>query len=469
MGDILPYTCIFENCSRAGNFYNTKANWLNHMEKEHGGTEQWVCLACSQKSLHVTFREPTGFTAHLEQEHSKIKPQQILMLLSAWRRKIPLKISACPLCRFVDDDQNSVLDHVAEHIHSFSLRSLPWAPRENSEDNDEEEEEGYSSYFKQNPYFEIDSSRSQHSSSVSERSSLATDIRSFEGVDNTAADSPGDQQNEITEDSLNQISREVLVQADTGDWLGKLSNEPRDPNLPARSSRHLKYRAPSFYDTEVLRQITTGHVEIQPQIIAIIARGFFELEEKWKCYRFEAFAVCCQFTLHPYDESAIYFVQTAQDRYERIISFAMSISVIVDGSESETWELIHRPPKEPPHEEGRTGLEFQNYKTKPGKVVLQPHQHAASFLDYNTEYPIKTSNNPAQHTFDQIEFQGTVEDGQQSLFNLVVELYAEVSKNEQSQHVKIATSLSEPMRITQENLSHEKKVEHAKNGQFIFI
>ncbi|QKX62441.1 uncharacterized protein TRUGW13939_09602 [Talaromyces rugulosus] len=199
MGDILPYTCIFEDCAQADKFYNTKATWLNHMEMEHGGSEQWVCLACSQKSLNVTFREPVDFTAHLEQEHSKIKPQQIPMLLSTWRRKVPLKISACPLCGFEDNDQNFVLDHVAEHIHSFSLRSLPLPPGEGIEEDRDEGEEDYSSYFKQYPYFDVDSSRSELSSSLSKRSSLGTDTGSFAGFNYREADSSDYQQEELME------------------------------------------------------------------------------------------------------------------------------------------------------------------------------------------------------------------------------------------------------------------------------
>ncbi|KAF8866589.1 hypothetical protein BDZ45DRAFT_578657, partial [Acephala macrosclerotiorum] len=41
-------------------------------------------------------------------------------------------IACCPLCDVANEqggvlDQNSLLDHVAKHIHEFSLRSLPWA------------------------------------------------------------------------------------------------------------------------------------------------------------------------------------------------------------------------------------------------------------------------------------------------------------------------------------------------------
>ncbi|KAI7978202.1 hypothetical protein EIK77_009742 [Talaromyces pinophilus] len=208
----------------------TKEAWLSHMDDEHEGREQWICHVCSQKNIYATFRESSEFTAHVEQDHSKgIKPQQIPMLLSAWRCKIPLEISTCPLCRFESDDQNAVLDHIAEHIHSFSLRSLPWAPREGLEEENDEEE--YGTYFKQHPYFDIHSSRSELSSNSPGMSSVITDTGSFAGDDfENPAESPRQQQAELTEDLLNQVPYGVSGQVNTSDWLAMLSNDPENPN-----------------------------------------------------------------------------------------------------------------------------------------------------------------------------------------------------------------------------------------------
>lgn len=209
----------------------TREAWLSHMDDEHGGREQWVCHVCSQKNIYATFRESSDFTAHIEQDHSKgIKPQQIPMLLSAWRCKIPLEISTCPLCRFEGDNQNAVLDHIAEHIHSFSLRSLPWAPREGLEQENDEEE--YGTYFKQHPYFDIHSSLSELSSNSPGTSSVITDTGSLAGGDfENPAESPRPQQAELTEDLLNQVPYGVSGQVNTSDWLAMLSNDPENPNL----------------------------------------------------------------------------------------------------------------------------------------------------------------------------------------------------------------------------------------------
>jgi len=49
------------------------------------------------------------------------------------------EISSCPLCSWTEDADGFVtndllLEHVAEHIHSFALRSLPWAPDKDDHD-----------------------------------------------------------------------------------------------------------------------------------------------------------------------------------------------------------------------------------------------------------------------------------------------------------------------------------------------
>jgi hypothetical protein len=237
MGDILPYTCIFEGCPETNTFYMSKETWLSHMEKEHWGIEQWECRACSQKNIYVTFRESSHFTAHIEQQHSKgIKPQQIPMLRLAWRRKVPLKVSACPLCCFESDDQNALLDHTAEHIHSFSLKSLPWAPREGFEGNDDkgegDEEEEFGSFFNQHSYFDVDSCRSEVLSTSSGGSALATKPGSIAGSDSRAPANSiyEEQKQQLTEDLLEQVPHEILGQSGTGDWLQILDNDPEEPN-----------------------------------------------------------------------------------------------------------------------------------------------------------------------------------------------------------------------------------------------
>lgn len=228
MGDILPYTCIVEECSRTDTFHMNKEAWLTHMNEEHGGTVQWVCHSCSQKNIYATFGRSADFTAHLEQQHGKgIKPGQIPMLLSSWRRKVPFKISACPLCSFQSDDQNALLDHTAEHIHSFSLRSMPWAPREHFQeegDDEEEDEEEDGTFFQDHAYFDVNSCWSEPSGSSPGGSQLAMDSESIAGSDSTASShSVHEKQQQLTEGLLSQMPQELLGQAGTSDWLDSLA------------------------------------------------------------------------------------------------------------------------------------------------------------------------------------------------------------------------------------------------------
>jgi hypothetical protein len=175
---------------------------------------QWVCHACSQKNIYATFGKSADFTAHLQQQRSKgIKPEQIPMLLSSWRRKVPFKISACPLCSFQSDDQIALLDHTAEHIHSFSLRSLPWAPRERLQENDDDEEkeedqEEDRTFFTDHPYFDVHSSWSEPSASSPGGSHLAKDSESIADSDSTASlHSMHEQQQQLTEGLLHQTPK----------------------------------------------------------------------------------------------------------------------------------------------------------------------------------------------------------------------------------------------------------------------
>ncbi|KAJ5381562.1 uncharacterized protein N7496_003990 [Penicillium cataractarum] len=230
MGDVLPYTCIVEDCPQADMFYTTKETWLSHMGEEHGDTVQWVCHACSQKNIYATFRDPADFTAHLEQQHSKgIKPSQIPMLLSSWRRKVPFEISVCPLCGFQSDDQTAVLDHTAEHVHSFSLRSLPWAPREGLEIDDDDEEEEYGEFFDEHPYFDVNSCWSEPSATSSGESHLATDPESIADSESGEPAHPMHEQEQqqqqlLTEDLISQMPHDSLGQIGTSDWLNSLTS-----------------------------------------------------------------------------------------------------------------------------------------------------------------------------------------------------------------------------------------------------
>ncbi|KAI9367894.1 hypothetical protein BJX61DRAFT_547065 [Aspergillus egyptiacus] len=224
IGDVLPYTCILEECPKLDTFYVTKKEWLAHMNKEHNSALQWVCQTCLQKSIHIAFDEADEFISHIKQQHGEgIKPHHIPILLSAWRRKTPLEITACPLCGFEGDGQSTVLDHTAEHVHSFALRSLPW-------NDDVEENDGHISYFEQYPYFDTSSSESDQSSGSREVSSLGSNSNSYGAISESSNRAYRGGHEILTEETLQQIPDEILGEADTKIWLATLGSEERSQN-----------------------------------------------------------------------------------------------------------------------------------------------------------------------------------------------------------------------------------------------
>ena len=91
--------------------------------------EYWECLLCGDTPI---FESQQAFTDHILQSHSEtISPNQIPMLVSSLKYSVPVDIDSCPLCQYADTgqdeiDRDNLLDHIAEHIHDFSIRALPW-------------------------------------------------------------------------------------------------------------------------------------------------------------------------------------------------------------------------------------------------------------------------------------------------------------------------------------------------------
>ncbi|KAI3048308.1 hypothetical protein CBS147352_6322 [Aspergillus niger] len=238
--DILPYTCILEDCPRPKRLYHTKDLWLSHMFMDHGGIPHWVCLACNGSSERRVFFEESALTEHLEQKHSRgIKPQQIPMLASAWRRKQPPAIRSCPLCGFTDPDSDAVLSHVAEHLHSFSLRSLPWAPGGSEYDGDL-----YGGYFEDHPYF--DAERSVDIGSVGSGSIESSEQMSLEDRPVMESREMPTENSQLTEEKIRRLSENPVCDEDMmGAFLAGIEKQDpimapvQTPPSPARSDSEL--------------------------------------------------------------------------------------------------------------------------------------------------------------------------------------------------------------------------------------
>ncbi|KAL4807197.1 hypothetical protein BDV18DRAFT_114291 [Aspergillus unguis] len=232
--------------------------------------------------------------------------------------------------------------------------------------------------------------------------------------------------------------------------------------------------APPFHDTNPLYHVFTGNQMVRPEIGAKIHKGFFQVDDKWTCYRRNYFSISCSFSFHQsvHDPYLKY-----EGRHARIHRFSMSISAIVNMQHNEVRELVQHTPKRDKQSE-----------RPPQRIVLQPSpstgmvpslgttsttgQHGFPLLsqssgmgiDYNNSYggAPQQPQPPTQHTFERIQFQkATANNGkrraQQQYYNLVVDLYAEIENSlGGNEWVKIARKLSYPMVVRGRSPGHYK-------------
>ncbi|OJJ58653.1 hypothetical protein ASPSYDRAFT_151728 [Aspergillus sydowii CBS 593.65] len=233
--------------------------------------------------------------------------------------------------------------------------------------------------------------------------------------------------------------------------------------------------APPFKETNTLFSVFSGNQIVRPEIGAKIHKGFFQVDEKWTCYRRNYFSISCSFSFHP-SAHGPFFLKT-DSRNERIHQFSMSISAIVNEQHGEVRELVQHTPKRDKQSE-----------RPPQRVVLQPSQTTAMVpslgstssvgqpgfplmsqstgmgIEYNSSYGGAPQQHqpPTQHTFERIQFQkATANNGkrraQQQYYNLVVDLYAEITNPlGNNEWVKIARKLSHPMVVRGRSPGHYK-------------
>lgn len=143
----------------------------------------------------------------MDRLHSEVVSMQSrTTFVAACKRSASARISACPLCQgasgYTNEEERDVLiDHIAQHVHSFSLRSLPWPSDKLFEDQVLEDEviwrvrkwdrqiplprstiekarhgrdtgavSNLADYFKDNPYFAEDARDDVFSQAQSSRS-----------------------------------------------------------------------------------------------------------------------------------------------------------------------------------------------------------------------------------------------------------------------------------------------------------
>jgi hypothetical protein len=183
------------------------------MNKDHSSIRHWICFACSQAGPRPSFNDEGEFTIHIKQKHQPgIRSSQIPVLVSAWSRSIPTHIEACPLCPFQDENSAHLLDHIAQEVHAFSLRSLPWGPRSlllNSSEIevDSEDDGNYKAHFKGNQYFGdgSESTQSQNTAAASLRSSGEEGLPPLDYRREDALSTGQSSHSKLTEDAMTSV------------------------------------------------------------------------------------------------------------------------------------------------------------------------------------------------------------------------------------------------------------------------
>lgn len=85
---------------------------------------QWQCPCCGGDP--PVFKSISGITAHLMSAHLDAASDSLEALLQEAELNV-MGITKCPLCDSEGpQDSPDLVEHVLQHIHDFSLRSLPW-------------------------------------------------------------------------------------------------------------------------------------------------------------------------------------------------------------------------------------------------------------------------------------------------------------------------------------------------------
>lgn len=94
------------------------------MITEHPPNKFWVCSACY---TNTRFEEELDFSMHVEAQHmAGMSENDMSAIVFACARQAPVDFWSCPLCpEKTTGNTEFLLDHIADHLKSFSLQSLP--------------------------------------------------------------------------------------------------------------------------------------------------------------------------------------------------------------------------------------------------------------------------------------------------------------------------------------------------------
>ncbi|KAF3912832.1 hypothetical protein AA313_de0202675 [Arthrobotrys entomopaga] len=227
--DILPYTCVFENCARPLQFYLTRRDWENHIKNDHG--QLWTCFVCGEADETVEFNDEGSLVDHIRtKHHDSVDFDEIAMYVDASCSSKPAEATGCPLCAGPREGED-FFEHIAQCVHDFSLRSLPPPP-----ENDAQE-----------IYFDIDSnaSSSQNITPSSQAEEKALDELSELEYESEETEAAREKSTQITDALLKSLALSEsqglpMKGLDIMDWVNSAQNGDPDAEDNRSSSGSLE-------------------------------------------------------------------------------------------------------------------------------------------------------------------------------------------------------------------------------------
>jgi len=235
---------------------------------------------------------------------------------------------------------------------------------------------------------------------------------------------------------------------------------------------------PPFDDTIVNHQLVNSRGQsLKPDLIASIPKGFFQVDDKWTCYRRNYFNVSSAFTfkIHSLDTQC-YLQRNNSSHAELITQWAISIAAKTaagNNNESEPRGLVQHTPK---RDKATESVPTRHLVVPaPGQALVN-----SSSLSHNGLFPNGShigsclpgtldsfghaglQSPPNQYTFERIQFQkATANNGkrraQQQYFHVVVKLEVNVGRpGGQDEWLVVATRQSHPMVVRGRSPGHYK-------------
>ncbi|KAK7425130.1 hypothetical protein QQX98_000044 [Neonectria punicea] len=119
--DLDPYVCLFEDCDQPDVLYTHSDEWLGHLH-QHG--KVWRCSSHREMGPFSTLED---YMQHMREVHdTKLSDRQLRVVANRNSRKTTKLFPSCPLCGRVESEVDGRFeDHLAGHLRSLALKSLP--------------------------------------------------------------------------------------------------------------------------------------------------------------------------------------------------------------------------------------------------------------------------------------------------------------------------------------------------------